>query len=784
MRHHVFISYSHNDVSIAERVERELRRRGFLCWRDPQLRCGPQFPKRLAQEIADSQAVLVLVSEASAGSTWVRKELRLARKKRIPILPALIANCKRVPPRMRKQLGEAKHLELGDASSDAQIRQLVDELRRLGVGSLTDLQDTELDQSRLLRALPVLQDSPDATDRLRALSRITSERFAGTPGNGLWSVHGLRHTNATLHLLGQLLPAPLRETDPHACFCLAAAACLHDTGLVVRDVDPPELALTPAQDYKSGAVGQVVAVRRADHHHRCLDLIYRAAGEAQLSGAETSLIADLCRYHNWATNVQEQADRPHRCAELISLFRIANACDLGPLRAPPHFWSIFHKQILEEANANGAGTHAPQGKTTDAAAVARFWFCNLLTKSVDIDPQGRKIVITVAVPAHEYDFLARHAFDGLGRAIAQLAPFAGPWSVTTKITEDETWPTGFSIDAMIRFGAQAVCDPEAVVWSSGDIWNYFVQAACALLAPSSHRSSTSASGSGATSALEASLAVLDELARTLPRSRPELHALQDLSQNFRHAKANGAMAVYRAMCQLREQRRLYPADPDKSAFSKIAASAYAMLEAQASNKDVFRLFLFGYSGPVADFVRYCVYRGKRVEIVTPLMRPVGEGPKLQIVERFRDHEGITVRVIPDAAIPFVLQSACAGGGEDLRCDVVMMGCEAIIEPPGSSGTGPRPDVASSLGCLAIAHLAHASKVPLWVLTESAKASVDPEVSCWVEGAKTEVSKVPVQAFLHEVAAAQAASKQQTCLPRSEVIPGELIDAIITERGVR
>lgn len=788
MRHHVFISYSHDDRDVAAQVERDLRERGFLCWRDPQLRCGPQFPKRLEFEISDSQAVLVLVSPSAARSAWVRREIRYAVAHRIPVMPALL-NCKAIPPPLTRCLGDAKYVELGPAPSDEQIRGLVEALKRIGVGTLSDAHDADLDVVRLHSAFPALQDSPDAVDRLRVVSRVTLERFDGTPGPGLWSVHGLRHTNSVIQHLGSLAPTPMRENDAHASFCLAAAACLHDTGLVVRDVDisdekadgsdrgAHEAAATDPGE--KDVVGAVIGVRRANHHARSQDMVYRIAGEAMLTGAESRLIGDLCRYHNWFTNVQEHAASPHRRAELISLFRIANACDLGPLRAPPHFWSVFKDTIESEMSDEPSRAGRMGACSTDASAVSGFWLRNLLTKSVEVDTARREIVLTANVPSRDFAFLPRQAHEGLARAIRQLAPFAGPWRVETQIALDAEWPDILSIDTMLRFGAKICCDPEAVVSSSGDIWDYFTRAVCALA--DRDRAAAGGDDEAQEAKTRAALKVLDDLSRELPESRPELHALQHLSREYRAVRGRGAEKLTNLgdrMRELRDQHELYPAAPDRSAFSKIAARAFAKLDRRVKGKGVYRLFLFGYSGPVAAFVDYCVHMGKRVEIVTPLMRPLGEGPTLKVFDGLADRSGVTVEVIPDAAVPLVLQGIDGTDRPRSKCDAVLMGCEALIRPKGHRLAQRTTKVANSLGCLATAQLARMNNVPLWVLTEAGKGDPNPEVSCWVPDAKTEVGWVPVQSFMHEVGAADATREQHTELPRSEVIPADLIDAII------
>jgi len=111
-----------------------------------------------------------------------------------------------------------------------------------------------------------------------------------------------------------------------------------------------------------------------------------------------------------------------------------------------------------------------------------------------------------------------------------------------------------------------------------------------------------------------------------------------------------------------------------------------------------------------------------------------------------------------------------------------MGCEALLVPDDQQLADGGTHVANSLGCLAIAQLAKANKVPTWVFTETTKAYRDPNanVSCWDQKGGGHPTRVPVSAFMQEAAASAAVSKSSARYPRSEVVPPELISAIITE----
>jgi len=76
----VFLSYAHRDRARAERLVRELDRRNVKVFRDvDRLKGGDRFERELATAVRGSDIFLVLASKASAGSKWVRRELKWAK---------------------------------------------------------------------------------------------------------------------------------------------------------------------------------------------------------------------------------------------------------------------------------------------------------------------------------------------------------------------------------------------------------------------------------------------------------------------------------------------------------------------------------------------------------------------------------------------------------------------------------------------------------------------------------------------------------------------------------
>lgn len=91
----VFISYSRDDRSRAAQIATQLESYGISVWYDDRLQQGNPFDAAIQKELDASRAVLVLWSEQSARSEWVRAEATHGRDRGI-LLAATIRTC--IPP--------------------------------------------------------------------------------------------------------------------------------------------------------------------------------------------------------------------------------------------------------------------------------------------------------------------------------------------------------------------------------------------------------------------------------------------------------------------------------------------------------------------------------------------------------------------------------------------------------------------------------------------------------------------------------------------------------------
>jgi hypothetical protein len=76
-----FISYSTRDQAFAERLYNDLQGRGVRCWFAPEdMEGGKKIYDQVDQEIGLHDKTLVILSEHSIGSEWVKTEIRRTRK--------------------------------------------------------------------------------------------------------------------------------------------------------------------------------------------------------------------------------------------------------------------------------------------------------------------------------------------------------------------------------------------------------------------------------------------------------------------------------------------------------------------------------------------------------------------------------------------------------------------------------------------------------------------------------------------------------------------------------
>lgn len=89
---HFFISYAHNDSERVQQLADLIKKRQFPIWMDTRLIPGDHWPKEILKAIQDSVGFIIMMSPASASSSWVEREFLLADKIHCPILPIMLAD--------------------------------------------------------------------------------------------------------------------------------------------------------------------------------------------------------------------------------------------------------------------------------------------------------------------------------------------------------------------------------------------------------------------------------------------------------------------------------------------------------------------------------------------------------------------------------------------------------------------------------------------------------------------------------------------------------------------
>ncbi len=89
-KHHVFLSYSHKDGEVMQRVRDSLRTAGLGVWTDEGIEPGTPLWKDSIQEAIETAGCLVVILSPDAkGSIWVKRELEYAEIQHKRLFPLL-----------------------------------------------------------------------------------------------------------------------------------------------------------------------------------------------------------------------------------------------------------------------------------------------------------------------------------------------------------------------------------------------------------------------------------------------------------------------------------------------------------------------------------------------------------------------------------------------------------------------------------------------------------------------------------------------------------------------
>lgn len=128
-KNNIFISYKSDDEYYAKSIVKSIEQLGIKCWissRD--ISDGGAFNREIKNAIAESHALLLILSKKSDESEEVERELALATQEEKLIIPVNIDNCK--PENLMYWLSRIQWISFSEAGNFDEIAQRV--LNRLG----------------------------------------------------------------------------------------------------------------------------------------------------------------------------------------------------------------------------------------------------------------------------------------------------------------------------------------------------------------------------------------------------------------------------------------------------------------------------------------------------------------------------------------------------------------------------------------------------------------------------------------------------------------------------
>jgi hypothetical protein len=185
----VFVSYSHSDSSVADRLVRDLQASEVPATYDKWLlRVGDSIIQRIAASVSEADSVIALLSPAAIESNWVKKELAFAMTGELQtgggrVLPAMIADCVLPPMLVDKLYADFR------GSYYFGLRQLLEALRPDFYG-----RDNFISEEAVESAHRDLEQLVATGDRAQVLTWFRSNGFALAALFGrLWNVSEAMH---------------------------------------------------------------------------------------------------------------------------------------------------------------------------------------------------------------------------------------------------------------------------------------------------------------------------------------------------------------------------------------------------------------------------------------------------------------------------------------------------------------------------------------------------------------------------------------------------------------
>ena len=153
----IFLSYNREDQPVARLFAEGFERAGLTVWWDVTLRSGEAYDEVTENALRGAGAVVVLWSQRSVVSRWVRAEATLADRNKT-LVPAMIEACERPIMFELTQTAELSHWQGDDA--DPVWRAFVDDVRRFVAGA-----DVAAPRPAMLAPAPAPPPAPARTSQ-------------------------------------------------------------------------------------------------------------------------------------------------------------------------------------------------------------------------------------------------------------------------------------------------------------------------------------------------------------------------------------------------------------------------------------------------------------------------------------------------------------------------------------------------------------------------------------------------------------------------------------------
>lgn len=123
----VFLSFSHQDREVAVQVRDAMIANDFQVLWDNGIPCSSPWWEETAHQIDTAGFCLLLISQNSVNSSYVRREIEYALAQKRPVIPVLIGDLP-LPPNMHFQLSHYHFERLSESPDPSELTRLIDNI--------------------------------------------------------------------------------------------------------------------------------------------------------------------------------------------------------------------------------------------------------------------------------------------------------------------------------------------------------------------------------------------------------------------------------------------------------------------------------------------------------------------------------------------------------------------------------------------------------------------------------------------------------------------------------